>query len=380
MAVSISEDATAIVSRRQFDPKTNSVTGCSLPLQKRGLPEAKDAVVDNAIDIIKMFENHEKATVIMVVMAQPLADGFPPIRIASFGTDNRFTFQDVKNRISNIIKELKNHGVEVVTYSADGDTRELKMMSQQLELGVLPKALKDRVLGNGSPWFVAKTLTSCKPIQDVIHERAKLRTRLLKSHLRLPFGNCVASVSDLFFLKNSVTKEKHLLRDGDMLLEDKMNYDAVLRLCRPELRELIAKHVPNSEGTCFYLKIMSNITSSYLDKNITPLERVYRIWHFVFALRYWRFWMNCDDVYNLSDCFISSNSYICAEVLAHSLVLLITKFREDKTPELLMPWLFTSQPCESFFKALRSLSPVGSSQTNFTVLEFLHIAAKVNKV
>ena len=45
-----------------------------------------------------------------------------------------------------------------------------------------------------------------------------------------------------------------------------------------------------------------------------------------------------------------------------------------------MPWLFTSQSYETFFKALKSLSPFGSSQTNFTVLEFLQIAAKVNKV
>ena len=107
MAVSISEDATAIVSRRQFDPKTNTVTGCSLPLQKRGLPEAKDAVVDNAIDIIKMFENHEKATVIMVVMAQPLADGFPAIRIAFLGTDNDSHFKMSRTEFQTSLKNSK---------------------------------------------------------------------------------------------------------------------------------------------------------------------------------------------------------------------------------------------------------------------------------
>ncbi len=125
---------------------------------------------------------------------------------------------------------------------------------------------------------------------------------------------------------------------------------------------------------------MYNITTSFLQKNIPPLERVYRIWHSVFSLRYWRYWLNCDDVYKLSECFISCNAYICAEVLAHSLVQLITKFRNDGRPELFMPWHFTSQPSESFFKALRSLSPVGSSITNFTLLEFIYLAAKVNRL
>ncbi len=102
----------------------------------------------------------------MVVMAQPIADGFPAIRIASFGSDNRFTFEYVKKQISSITKYLKNHEIEVLTYSADGDSRELKMMRHLVQLGGLPNALKDRVLDNGAPWFVAKPLNSCIPTQD----------------------------------------------------------------------------------------------------------------------------------------------------------------------------------------------------------------------
>ena len=241
LIVSLSEDATAVVGKREYHTKSNSVIGNSLPLQKSGLPNAEDSVVNSAVDIIKLTEKYPRATVAIVVMAQPLADGFPPLRICSFGSDNRFTHEDVRNRLSTIVEILKEMDIETLCYSADGDSRELKMMREALRLGTVPKG-KKHLFSKKFRLFVSENLSWCIPIQDTIHEGAKLRTRLLKTHL---------------------------LRERDLLLEDKMNYDAVLRLCRPELRELLSIHVPGSEATCFYLKLMHFITTSYLNKKIT---------------------------------------------------------------------------------------------------------------
>ncbi|KAK4013585.1 hypothetical protein OUZ56_026138 [Daphnia magna] len=164
-----------------------------------------------------------------------------------------------------------------------------------------------------------------------------------------------------------VTKDKHGLRDGDLELIDKMNNDAVTRLCNPRLTELLGI-VSGSEATRFYLNLMDRVTSSFLNKKLEPLERVYRLWYCVFCLRYWRYWLSCDDVYPLTKHFITLNAYLCIEINAHSLVIL----QESGTPELFMPWLFSSQPCESYFKAARSFTPVGSSQLTFTLQDFLY--------
>ena len=43
--ISISEDATAIVGRREYCATTNSIFGFSLPLQPNGLPKSSDAEV-----------------------------------------------------------------------------------------------------------------------------------------------------------------------------------------------------------------------------------------------------------------------------------------------------------------------------------------------
>jgi hypothetical protein len=61
------------------------------------------------------------------------------MRICTFGSDNRFTYNDVRNRLHTIQLELKQFGIEILTYGADGDSRELKMMREHLKLGLVPK-------------------------------------------------------------------------------------------------------------------------------------------------------------------------------------------------------------------------------------------------
>lgn len=70
-----------------------------------------------------MFSTYKRATVIIVIMTQPLGDGIPPMRICSFGSDNSFTATDVKNRLDTIVSLLKEKGISVLTYSTDGDSR-----------------------------------------------------------------------------------------------------------------------------------------------------------------------------------------------------------------------------------------------------------------
>ena len=97
-------------------------------------------------------------------------------------------------------------------------------------------------------WFVADAIEDTIPVQDTIHEGAKLRVRLLKRERFkfLPLGNTIASCTHLEELLGKVSKDKHLLKSGDLNLSDKMNYDAVERLCNPNVAELLERHVPSN--------------------------------------------------------------------------------------------------------------------------------------
>lgn len=151
-----------------------------------GLPDASNSKAGNVFDIVKMFRQYSRATVAMVVMAHPLADGIAPLRICSFGSDNRFTSADVKNRLDFIKDILKKNDIEVLGYSTDGDSRELKMMREHLKLGTKKV---NKVFSKRYTWFFADIINTCIPFQDTIHEGLKLKTRFLKTHMSLPFGN-----------------------------------------------------------------------------------------------------------------------------------------------------------------------------------------------
>lgn len=135
MVVGISEDATAVSGRREYCSKWNSIIGCSLPLLANGLPDSNEAVVKDAHDIIEKFEKFERVQSVLVVMAQPMSTNTPPLRLCSFGTNNKFSSDDTTNRLETIVSELQKHGIKVLSYAADGDSREMMSMKQLLNLG-----------------------------------------------------------------------------------------------------------------------------------------------------------------------------------------------------------------------------------------------------
>ena len=125
-----------------------------------------------------------------------------------------------------------------------------------------------------------------------------------------------------------------------------------------------------SEATRFYLDLMTKITSCFLDKSLTPIERLYRVWFVVFAFRGWKYWLRANE-YSLELNFISLNAYLCAEINAHGLISTIIQLEHENRPSHFLPWLWSSQPCESIFRAARSLNPTGSTQVNFTLKDLL---------
>ena len=63
----------------------------------------------------------------------------------------------------------------------------------------------------------------------------------------------------------------------------------------------------------------------------------------------------------------------CIELNAHSLIIFIHTLRDfiHKGSDYFLPWLLGSQPCESTFRAARSMPGTFSTIVNFSLLEFL---------
>lgn len=227
-------------------------------------------------------------------------------------------------------------------------------------------------------------------IQDHVHIATKLRNRLLKPSIILPIGKKLISVSHLRMLLHNIPKDEHGLVIADICPEDRQNHASVEKITQKRVIETLQTYVDGSEGTIQYLKIISQISSTFTDIELSPLDRVYKIWHSLFMLRIWRNWIWQIEVaakknrkhppkvfYTLNENFISSNAYECVELNANNLIHLISKLRNEKKDELFLPLLFNSQICETTFRQVRSMGTMNYTKVNFSLLQFLHVIKRI---
>lgn len=261
-------------------------------------------------------------------------------------------------------------GIKVVGIAADGDPRLLSAMQQNVNFGFDPLNLA------GYAEYPLVTIDDwLSYFQDPTHVGTKLRNLLLRYSIFLPFGNCVISLSHLKFLVSQVPKDIHGLTEYDILPEDRMNFKSLEKIMHERVIEALRKYVPGSEATILYIQICKYATTSFLDPNLSPIERVYRIWYVVYLLRIWRSYISSSKQYKLSENFLTANCYACIELNAVELIKLIIASSEH--PEMFHPNLFDSQPCERTFRQLRSMGTMNYTKINFGVMELLHMVERV---
>lgn len=144
--------------------------------------------------------------------------------------------------------------------------------------------------------------------QDSTHIGTKLRNRLLKPSISLPFGSKLISISHLKNLLLLAPKDVHGLVMNDISPDDRQNFGSLEKIMQKRVLDSLKKYVIDSDATIVYLNICYNVTSSFLDSNLSPLDRVYRIWYSIFILRLWRKFLFDSTVFNVDNNFISSNA------------------------------------------------------------------------
>lgn len=108
LKVSISEDATRIIGRVQYDSVTNQLMGFVLPVNKsNGMPIPFSFPAKNAESILSHFSKQNSTSQFLnVVMAQPLANA-PPFALMVYGTDNKQSTNDIINRWLHLKKKIE---------------------------------------------------------------------------------------------------------------------------------------------------------------------------------------------------------------------------------------------------------------------------------
>lgn len=362
--VCLSEDATRIVGRVQYDSRTNQLMGFVQPINKKnGMPIPFMYPARDADEMWSHFANNKcSASFLNVIMAQPIAN-VPAFCLLVFSSDNKYTSNDVKNRWTYITEELEKVKINVLTISSDSDTKYNKAMRMISGLGM--KTIID--------WFsIRENSNGPFCIQDLIHIATKMRNFLLRTinnKKKVPFGKGFIHINYLYELLNMFSKDKHQLTPSTLNPTDRQNFKSVIKICHKRVTDLLRDHIKNSESTIQYLQLLRNIIESFMEHDLTPLQRIRKCWYAVFLIRIWRQFILSSDGYTLKDNFLTANCYSCIELNAHNLVQCMLYLRKINKPELFKPFLYESQPCESLFRQLRSLSTVYCTVTNCTVKE-----------
>ena len=378
--VAIAEDATRVIARADYDYETDRVVGFVLPCNDAGLPLSDTFLATSLSAIEKMFASCELAKYAYAYVAQPVCLNVPPFCFACIGSNNRFTAEDVLQRWKYIYSQCSARGIRVVSFGADGDTRELKAMktacklfnSQSIDQKLFrmspSSSLKPLKHPDNWKWFRAKYSTSIAYVQDPVHVAVKLKTRMTKPSIVLPIGRYLAGIHHLQLVMTSFPKDQHGLRIRDINHKDKQNFEAVMRITHPTFLKVL-QQIPDAQGTFEFLHVLRCIVDSYLDEKITPLQRIHKAWYAVFFCRCWRKWIKSNKEYSIQNNFITENSYSCIELNAHSLIIqLLTACKSGYN---FLPWLYGSQSCEKLFRTLRSMSSTFSTVVNFGMLGLL---------
>lgn len=365
--VNISEDGTKCENKAQYHRQSNQIVGFTLPLDSNGLPKTGSYPATSAQVIAQYFEENTPASYVYCLIAQPLADNAPSFCLALFGTDNKFTANDVKARWKWMVSEAAKHDIEIVCGSSDGDTR---LLSAMCSLMFVKKSPED--------WFFSELLSLFICIQDHVHIGTKLKSRLLSPSLIMALGKYLASRGHLVDLVKIASKDLHCLTMNHLDPKDKMNFRSVQIMTDPQVISLLRETCKDAEGTAIFLEMIRSVVNAFTDKNLSAIERVELIWKWVFFLRIWRQWLKDHPGYSVSHNFISLNSYYCIEINAHALIHMIRKFRDAEEPHLFLVWLSGSQPCEDFFRGARSMTTTFSTIVNFTVLDLQYRVKRID--
>ena len=176
-------------------------------------------------------------------------------------------------------------GITVVSFGADGDSRELKAMKTSCQLSnsksldqklfmMSPSNLSTRVKQPDNwTWFRVKNSTSIAYVQDPVHVAVKLKTRMTKPSIVLPIGKYLAGIHHLQLATASFSKDQDGVRMRDINHKDKQNFEAVMRITHPTFLKVL-QQIPDAQGTIEFLRVMRCVVDSYLDENITALDRI----------------------------------------------------------------------------------------------------------
>jgi hypothetical protein len=129
------EDSTAVIPKVNYDSRSNSFVGFTLPL-KNGFPCCQFYSTDSLDELESWHNQMEKSSLLNIHVIQALSSRnqitLSPFLLAAYGTDNRYKAYDVLSRWSRIFDVLMAQNIRILGFSTDGDPKNLRAMRNSM--------------------------------------------------------------------------------------------------------------------------------------------------------------------------------------------------------------------------------------------------------
>ncbi|KAJ8671832.1 hypothetical protein QAD02_003091 [Eretmocerus hayati] len=198
--VVLSEDATRVTGKQEYDTRTDECVGRALPFDDNSMPIPGSLPCATVSQIENHFEHQNTSKLLYVYMAQPVAKDVPSFCVGLFGIDNKFDSIDSLKRIVHLHNLMKNHGIKVLAHGSDGDPRLLR--ADKIPSGLGQNTASQCIYTiNGvtvaSPEIHGDLHSEITPMQDPPHIGTKRRNCFAKDSYPMAMGKYTAAVSDL---------------------------------------------------------------------------------------------------------------------------------------------------------------------------------------
>jgi len=129
------EDSTAVIPKVSYDASSNSFVGFTLPL-KNGFPNCQ-FYSTSSLDELESWHNEvDKSSLLNIHVIQALTSSnqhtLSPFLLSAYGTNNRYTADDILNRWSKIFDVFMGQNIRILGFSTDADQKNLKAMRNSM--------------------------------------------------------------------------------------------------------------------------------------------------------------------------------------------------------------------------------------------------------
>ncbi|GBB95371.1 hypothetical protein RclHR1_02520006 [Rhizophagus clarus] len=349
-------DNTKLKPRLRYSPTLGCIIGSVLSKEETIINTYSD--IPNVINKIKS-ERAIAKDVRAYILQIPLPK-FPPIVIALIpnkGNDNSKTIGQLHRKlIQEIAPQL---GIHILSIGSDGAITEFQAQQSIIDIQTSKRlSVREPSLNIHFSCPVFDNIGPIVQVQDPKHAKKTARNAIISGARLLTFGT--SSVRYDHFL-TLINQHNSIMYKNDVIKLDKQDDAAAYRT--------------------FVLQTLSNVLHmnlNYLNRNISPVERIRMALTSYFFLHLWHFHIKTlhrkyPDFVSIRQNFLSDQSFAILTSLCESMVLLIKAYR-DYYPQIpFLPWLHGSESCEHFFGVARQIN------SDFDFFELIQMLPKISQ-